>query len=60
MVSFARARRRSLLSRLWPMRPKPPNNQTVDLKKSKNLIDDIQVQNKCLLEATKNGGVWFC
>ena len=59
MVSFARARTRSLLSRLWPMTAKPPNNQTVELHKSENLIEDIKEQNKCFLEASKNGGMWF-
>ena len=59
MVSFARARTRSLLSRLWPMTEKPLNNQTVELEKSKKLIGDIQEQNKCFLEASKNGGMWF-
>ena len=59
MVSFARARTRSLLSRLWPMTAKPVNNQTVELHKSKKLIEDIEAQNKCFLEASKNGGMWF-
>ena len=59
MVSFARARTRSLLSRLWPMAAKPLNTQRVDLKKTKNLIKDIEDQNKCFLEASKNGGIWF-
>ena len=59
MVSFARARTRSLLSRLWPMTAKPLNNQTDVLRKSKNLIEDIEEQNKCFLEASKNGGMWF-
>ena len=60
MVSFARARTRSLLSRLWPMTAKPLNNyETVKLHKSENLIEDIEEQNKCFLEASKNGGIWF-
>ena len=59
MVSFARARTRSLLSRLWPMTTKPLNNQTVKLHKSKNLIENIEDQNKCFLEASKNGGMWL-
>ena len=53
MVSFARARTKSLLSRLWPMKAKPFNNQTI------NLLEDIEEQNKCFLEASKNGGMWF-
>ena len=59
MVSFARARTRSLLSRLWPVREKSFNNQTVESHKSKKLIEDIAEQNKCFLEASKNGGMWF-
>jgi len=59
MVSFARARTRSLLSRLWPGTEKTLNNQTVESHKSKNLIEDIAEQNKCFLEASKNGGMWF-
>ena len=58
MVSFARARTRSLLSRLWPMAAKHLNNQQIELHKSKNL-EDIEEQNKCFLEASKNGGMWF-
>tara|TARA_B100000945_G_scaffold26102_1_gene18210 strand:+ start:283 stop:465 length:183 start_codon:yes stop_codon:yes gene_type:complete len=59
MVSFATARTRSLLSRLWPMTAKPLNKQTVELHKSKNLIENIEEQNKCFLETSKNGGMWF-
>ena len=59
MVSFARARTRSLLSRLWPMTAKTLNNQTIELKKSKKLIEDIKEQNKCFFETSKNGGMWF-
>ncbi|WP_269610631.1 hypothetical protein [Prochlorococcus marinus] len=59
MVSFARARTRSLLSRLWPATEKSINNQTFESHKSKKLIEDIAEQNKCFLEASKNGGMWF-
>ena len=59
MVSFARARTRSLLSRLWPVAEKPINNKAIELNKSKKLIKDIAEQNKCFLEASKNGGMWF-
>ena len=59
MVSFARARTRSLLSKLWPVTEKNLNNQTIESHKSKKLIEDIAEQNKCLLEASKNGGMWF-
>ncbi|AIQ97358.1 hypothetical protein EW15_1266 [Prochlorococcus sp. MIT 0801] len=59
MVSFARARTRSLLSRLWPVTEKPIKNKEIELNKSKKLITDIAEQNKCFLEASKNGGLWF-
>ena len=59
MVSFARARTRSLLSKLWPVTEKPNNNHSVELRESNKLIDDIEKQNKCFLEASKNGGMWF-
>ena len=59
MVSFARARTRSLLSRLWPLIEKPINNKAIESNKSKKLIKDIAEQNNCFLEASKNGGMWF-
>tara|TARA_B100001113_G_scaffold346296_1_gene337020 strand:- start:307 stop:489 length:183 start_codon:yes stop_codon:yes gene_type:complete len=59
MVSFARARTKSLLSRLWPLAEKSLKNQKVELPKSIKLQEDIVEQNKCFLEASKNGGLWF-
>ena len=59
MVSYARARTRSLLSRLWPVTAKNLDNQKVEFGKSKYLIEDIDKQNKCFLEASENGGMWF-
>ena len=59
MVSFARARTRSLLSKLWPVTVKPLNNHSVELCEANKLIDDIEKQNKFFLEASKNGGMWF-
>jgi len=59
MVAFARARTRSLLSKLWPMTAKPLDSQTNEFRKSEKLIEDIEEQNKCFLEASKNGGMWF-
>ena len=59
MVSFARAKTRSLLSKLWPVTKKHLNNQTVKSHASKILNKDIEEQNKCFLETSKNGGVWF-
>ena len=59
MVSFARARTRSLLSRLWPVTEKSINNKAIESNNSKKQIKDIAEQNKCFLEASKNGGMWF-
>ncbi len=59
MVSFARARTRSWISRLWPVTVQPINNKTFELDKSKELIEKQQEQNKCFLETSKNGGMWF-
>ena len=59
MVSFARARTRSLLSRLWPIKAKPLNNQKIELHKSEKKIEIIKEQNKFFLEASKDGGMWF-
>ena len=57
MVSFARARTRSLLSRLWPVKVQQLKIETAD--SDKNLIKKQLEQNKCFLEASKNGGLWF-
>jgi len=59
MVSFARARTKSLLSRLWPVAVQPIENDKADSEKYKMHIDKQLEQNKCFLEATKNGGMWF-
>ena len=57
MVSFARARTRSLLSRLWPVKVQSLKIETTD--SDKYLIEKQHEQNKCFLEASKNGGLWF-
>tara|TARA_Y100001968_G_C18828338_1_gene467857 strand:+ start:82 stop:264 length:183 start_codon:yes stop_codon:yes gene_type:complete len=59
MVSFARARTRSLLSKIWPVAQKPLNNQTAESSNSKKRLEDVVSQNKRFLEASKNGGMWF-
>ena len=59
MVSFARARTRSLISMLWPAKNETINNDKAQLVNSKEFIEKQQEQNKCFLEATKNGGMWF-
>ena len=59
MVSFARARTRSLLSRLWPVTVQPIENDKAELGVPKELIEKQQEQNKYFLDASKNGGMWF-
>ena len=59
MVSFARAKTKSWLLRLWPVTVQPTKNETVAMDMSKELIEKQQKQNKCFLEASKNGGMWF-
>ena len=59
MVSFARARTRSWLSRLWPVTAQPIKNEIDAMDMSKELIEKQQEQNRSFLEASKNGGMWF-
>ena len=59
MVSFARARTRSLLSRLWPINTQQNTNETSVLEKSKELIKKQKAQDHYFIEASKNGGIWF-
>ncbi len=59
MVSFARARTRSLLSKLWPVTVQPIKNKTNNINKSKELLEKQKEQNKFFIEASKNGGMWF-
>ena len=59
MVSFARARTKSWLTRLWPVKVKTNRKETAKINMSKELIENQQDQNKSFLEASKNGGMWF-
>ena len=59
MVSFARARTRSWISKLWPVTVQPVKNEKVAMDMSKEIIEKQQVQNKFFLDASKNGGIWF-
>ena len=59
MVSFARAKTRSLLSKLWPISDQHINNESMKLENSKKLIENIKKEKKYFLEASKNGGIWF-
>tara|TARA_Y100001968_G_scaffold286222_1_gene286731 strand:+ start:253 stop:435 length:183 start_codon:yes stop_codon:yes gene_type:complete len=59
MVSFARARTRSLLSRLCPVTAQTIKYKSAEVDNSKDHIEKQQEQNKCFIEASKNGGMWF-
>jgi len=59
MVSFARARTRSWLSKLWPVTVQHIKGETVNPDNSKVVIEKQQEQNKFFLEASRNGGMWF-
>ena len=59
MVSFARARAKSWLTRLWPVTVKNNKNETAEMDMSKELIEKQQEQNKCFFEASENGGMWL-
>ena len=59
MVSFARARTRSWLSRLWPVKVEQVKNERDTLSKSKKLVEEQQELNKRFLEASRTGGMWF-
>ena len=59
MVSFARARKKSWLSRLWPVTAQSDINLSTDSDECKKLIENQREQNRYFLEVTKNGGMWF-
>ena len=59
MVSFARARTKSLLSRLWPMKVLLLTNNVTEWERSKELNIKQNKQDKRFIEASKNGGIWF-
>tara|TARA_Y100001968_G_C19014554_1_gene552183 strand:- start:1 stop:183 length:183 start_codon:yes stop_codon:yes gene_type:complete len=59
MVSFARARTRSWLSKLWPVIVQSNNDETGVMDMPEKLIENQKEQNKCFLDASKNGGIWF-
>ena len=59
MVSFAGARTRSWLSKLRPLSAQTKKNELNPSYKSKGIIKNHLEQNKCFLEAIKNGGMWF-
>ena len=53
MVSFARARAKSWLTRLWPAKVKTNKNETAEMDMSRELIENQQKQNKCLLKQAR-------
>ena len=59
MVSFARSRTKSWLSKLWPVTDQPHNPEKVVRKMSKDVIENQNEQNKSFFAAIKNGGMWF-
>jgi hypothetical protein len=59
MVSFAKARTRSWLSKIWPRKAEHNKNEAFELKRYKELSKNIAKENNCFLEASKNGGMWF-
>ncbi len=59
MVAYARARTKSWLSMIWPETVQRVDSASVELKKSKELMEKQAEQKIHFLEATKNGGMWF-
>ena len=59
MVSFARARTRSWISKLWPLTVEKINKETFALDRSKELMNKQQSEKIKFFEAIKNGGIWF-
>ncbi len=65
MVSFARARTKSWISRLWPMpMPMPMSfhsfrSNTIQQDEENELIEKQSRHNKRFLELSENGGMWF-
>ena len=59
MGSFARARTRSWISKLWPLTAEKINKETFALERSKELRNKQKSEKNNYLEAIKNGGIWF-
>ncbi len=58
MVSFARARTKSWLTRLWPSSVHSFQSKTIQLDESSELLENQSRHNKRFLELIKNGGMW--
>ena len=59
MVSFARARTRSWISKFWPLTAEKINKETFELDRSKESMNKQQSEKRIFLEAIRNGGIWF-
>ena len=59
MVSFARARTRAWLTKIWPLTDQFIKNDTTQLDNSKEPNEKQLEQNKFFLDASRNGGIWF-
>ena len=59
MVSFARARTKSWLSKLWPVKVHSLNFNKAGLDDSIDIIAEQKEQNKSFFDASKSGGIWF-
>ena len=59
MVSFARARTTSWLSRLWPMSVHSFKSKTFQLEEENELNEKHSRQNRRFLQSSENGGMWF-
>ena len=59
MVTFARLRTRSWLTRLWNLKLLSFNSETIEFDMSNELIRKHKEEKKRFLEAIKNGGMWF-
>ena len=59
MVTFASARTRSWIAKLWSTPHTPIPNETVGRERLKALSEKQAAQKKQFLEASKNGGMWF-
>ncbi len=44
---------------LWPVPSQSIDKKRSNLNISKEQIEKQKAQNKCFLEASKNGGMWF-
>ena len=58
MVSFARARTKSWLTRLWPTSFHSFKSKTIQFDESNDLLENQSKHNQRFLELIQNGGMW--